>query len=105
MPRFLNAGGSVTALPIFALGGEEQIASAIDAQVLLRGADERERVLDALDEIERTSLDFYATLRSLYRQRRADEIRDGEPAPVIPIPSISIDDFDGGESDQVTLVN
>lgn len=71
---------------------------------LVSGLDERERVLDPLDEIERASLDFYATLRSLYRQRRADEIRDGRPSPVIPIPSITIEDFED-DSERITLVN
>ncbi|MCH9019725.1 MAG: VacJ family lipoprotein [Proteobacteria bacterium] len=78
---------------------------ALVARTFVRGIDERENVLDTLDEIERTSIDYYATLRSLYRQRRADEIRDGEPAPVIPIPSISIDDFESDKSGQATLVN
>lgn len=71
---------------------------------VVSGLDERERVLDPLDEIERASLDFYATLRSLYRQRRADEIRDGQPSPVIPIPSITIEDFED-DSERITLVN
>ncbi len=75
------------------------------ARTLVRGIDERERIVDALDEIERASLDFYATLRSLYRQRRADEIRDGEPAPVLPIPSLSIDDFEDTDGELITLVN
>ncbi len=74
------------------------------ARTVLRGADERERVLDALDEIERTSLDFYATLRSLYRQRRADEIRNGAPAPVVPIPAISIEEFEYPDEGQVSMV-
>jgi phospholipid-binding lipoprotein MlaA len=46
---------------------------------ILRGAasgiDERSRNIESLDEIERTSLDFYATIRSLARQRRAAQIR------------------------------
>jgi phospholipid-binding lipoprotein MlaA len=36
--------------------------------------DERTQLLDPLDELERGSLDFYAALRSVYRQRRANEI-------------------------------
>ena len=35
----------------------------------------RARYLDALADIERTSLDYYATIRSLYRQRREALIR------------------------------
>ncbi len=59
------------------------------ARSLATGLDERERVLDTLDEIERTSLDFYAALRSLYRQRRADEIRNSRPTAIEPAPGIS----------------
>jgi phospholipid-binding lipoprotein MlaA len=39
------------------------------------GIDQRERYLDTLADIERTSLDYYATIRSLYQQRRAALIR------------------------------
>lgn len=41
----------------------------------LDGIDVRARNIDALDEIERSSLDFYAQIRSLSRQRRAEELR------------------------------
>ncbi len=34
----------------------------------------REAYLDALDDMKRTSLDFYSTMRSLYRQRRNVQI-------------------------------
>lgn len=39
--------------------------------------DLRARNVDALDQIERTSVDLYATTRSLYRQHRNAEIRNG----------------------------
>lgn len=42
--------------------------------------DLRARNVDNLDTIERTSIDFYATTRSLYRQFRNAEIRNGKPA-------------------------
>jgi phospholipid-binding lipoprotein MlaA len=41
--------------------------------------DERAQVLGTLDELERTSLDLYATERSLYRQHREAEINHGKP--------------------------
>ena len=74
------------------------------ARTSLRAIDEREAVIEPLDEIQKTSLDFYATLRSLYRQRRADEIRNGRPAPVMTIPSISINGFEG-EAETTSLLN
>jgi phospholipid-binding lipoprotein MlaA len=50
---------------------------------LIRGGAEvidlRARNVDNLDQIERTSVDLYATTRSLYRQHRNAEIRNGAP--------------------------
>lgn len=51
-------------------------------RTLLGGIDLRSRNIETLKEIEKSSIDFYATIRSLYRQRRNDEIRNGAPAPV-----------------------
>jgi phospholipid-binding lipoprotein MlaA len=60
--------------------------------VFVRGAvsgiDQRARYIETLADIERTSLDYYATIRSLYRQRRAALIhRTHEQLP--PNPSFS----------------
>ncbi|MBO6543594.1 MAG: VacJ family lipoprotein [Alphaproteobacteria bacterium] len=44
---------------------------------LVNGIDIRARNLETLDEIERTSVDYYAAIRSLYRQSRKDEIANG----------------------------
>jgi phospholipid-binding lipoprotein MlaA len=64
----------------------------IDAgRFVFEGIDKREPNIEPLEEIQRTSVDFYATLRSLYRQRRDDEIRTGTPQS-IPAPAISFDD-------------
>ncbi len=41
--------------------------------------DKRHQVLDTLDSIEKSSLDFYAQIRSISRQRRLDEIRNKDP--------------------------
>jgi phospholipid-binding lipoprotein MlaA len=41
----------------------------------VNGIDQRSRYIETLADIERTSLDYYATIRSLYRQRRAALIR------------------------------
>jgi phospholipid-binding lipoprotein MlaA len=43
--------------------------------------DLRARNVDTVEQIERTSIDFYATTRSLYRQYRSAEIRNGAPEP------------------------
>jgi phospholipid-binding lipoprotein MlaA len=47
-----------------------------------QGIDERGRNIDTLDDLQRSSLDFYATLRSVYRQHRdgmIEEAKSGNP--------------------------
>lgn len=50
----------------------------------LRAVDTRQRNIDTLDELRRNSTDFYATIRSVFRQRREAEINRGEVSPEIP---------------------
>jgi phospholipid-binding lipoprotein MlaA len=54
------------------------------------GIDRRSRYIETLADIERTSLDYYATIRSLYRQRRAALIHHNR-GPLPPNPSFSRD--------------
>lgn len=50
---------------------------------------------DTIEDLEKSSLDFYAAVRSLYRQRRNDEINNGKVDPSTSVPSIGfIPDFD-----------
>ncbi len=53
------------------------------------GVDARARHMKELDDLERTSLDYYAAIRSLYRQRRADEIKNGRGSSNTPTPGLS----------------
>ncbi len=48
------------------------------ARFLLSAIDTRARNLEAVDELRKGSLDFYATVRSLYRQYRNDAIQNGD---------------------------
>ncbi|WP_236024661.1 MlaA family lipoprotein [Arenibaculum pallidiluteum] len=45
------------------------------------GLDARNEYRGVIDDVRRNSIDPYAQFRSLYRQRRASEIRDGRSAP------------------------
>jgi phospholipid-binding lipoprotein MlaA len=51
--------------------------------------DARDQLWDVLDDLEKSSVDFYAALRSTYRQRRNDEIRNGEGSENRPAPNLS----------------
>ncbi len=67
---------------------------------IARGIDQRARHIEDLEALEETSIDFYAAMRELYRQFRSNEIRNGELAPPLPIPSISLGIFSDEEFDQ-----
>ena len=49
------------------------------AREVAEAIDLRSRNIDNIESIERSSVDYYASLRSLYRQLRNNEIRDGKP--------------------------
>lgn len=55
----------------------------------LRGVDARARSIEVLDELERTSLDYYAAIRSLYRQQRINDIRNNRSSDEPVAPSVS----------------
>ncbi|WP_374301354.1 VacJ family lipoprotein [Ferrovibrio sp.] len=61
----------------------------IYARTGLTGIDTRAELLDTLDNLEKTSLDYYVTLRSVYRQRRVDEIANRKPRQPSVSPTIS----------------
>jgi phospholipid-binding lipoprotein MlaA len=55
----------------------------------LRGVDARARSIEVLDELERTSLDYYAAIRSLYRQQRNNDVRNNRSSEEPVAPSVS----------------
>jgi phospholipid-binding lipoprotein MlaA len=57
----------------------------------VEGVDLYAGFMDELDEIKKTSIDYYAAVRSMYRQRREAQIRNGAPGELPPIPDISYD--------------
>ena len=50
--------------------------------------DRRARIYGELEELEKTSLDLYASIRSLYRQHRNNEINQGKETPDALGPSL-----------------
>ena len=63
------------------------------AQQVLHGLDLRAENIDLLDEIERSSVDFYASIRSLYQQNRRAAIANGA-LDIDALPDIDdLDDF------------
>lgn len=56
-------------------------ADFFGTRAVVDAIDRREETLEEFNEIRRTSFDFYVTARSLYRQARRNQIRNGAPAP------------------------
>jgi phospholipid-binding lipoprotein MlaA len=69
--------------------GDDDLEYVPVARTVLNVIDLRSRNIETLDDIERSSVDYYASIRSLYRQSRADAIRNGAPSQDLP-------DFDSG---------
>jgi phospholipid-binding lipoprotein MlaA len=67
----------------------------------VEGIDLRARNLDTLDAIRKGAIDYYATIRSLYRQNRNDAIKNGEKSddPVASLP------YQTGNSPQLSQTN
>nr|NIS42375.1 VacJ family lipoprotein [Desulfuromonadales bacterium] len=64
----------------------------------VEGIDLRSRNIEAIEELRRDSVDFYARIRSLYRQHRENEINNGRPIEDIPVPGF-VGDTSQGDSD------
>ena len=66
--------------------------------------DKRARNFDQINDLEKNSLDFYSAVRSLYRQKRRDEIRNGAPTANSPVPGGLSGVPEGDRSDQQSKV-
>jgi len=82
------------------IGPTNTVRAGLDA------LDTRSRNLEALDELKKGSIDFYATIRSLYRQQRQDAIRNGKEdddlTPALTSESMIPDDGNNGSAVRVT---
>ena len=64
------------------------------ARVGMKGVDEYSNVRSDLEQIKKTSIDYYAAIRSLYRQKRAVEISNDRDIKLPPIPDLGYDPSD-----------
>ena len=68
----------------YAYGSQGSVDTASITRRGIEGEAELAEYVDVLEDIKRDSLDFYATIRSLQRQRRENTIRDGQaPDPLL----------------------
>ncbi len=60
-------------------------------RTIVGGVDTRDQLWDILDDLEKSSIDFYAAIRSLYRQRRNEDISNGAGSNKNETPNFSGD--------------
>ncbi|MBL6945424.1 MAG: VacJ family lipoprotein [Rhodospirillales bacterium] len=70
------------------------------ARLGVGGVDEYGGVMDELEQIKKTSVDYYAAIRSMYRQKRTAEIGNGDAVELPPIPDLGFD-FDPSNPDDM----
>ncbi len=70
--------------PFDYLATKEHLDAIQITRYVLDGIDQRARVLDVLDDLQKNSLDFYAELRSLSQQQRATELNRGKAPETTP---------------------
>jgi phospholipid-binding lipoprotein MlaA len=69
------------------------------ARTVAGGIDKRARNIETIEDLKRDSIDFYARVRSLYRQSRANEINNGEAPEDTPTPGLYSFDFDSDDEE------
>jgi len=76
---------------------------AVFARTGSRAVDLRAIHMEALDSLEKTLLDYYATLRSLYCQRWVDEISNGKGSANLPAPGLGQSPLNDGQPPRVMV--
>ncbi len=69
------------------------------ARTVAGGIDKRARNIDTIEDLKRDSIDFYARVRSLYRQSRVNEINNGEAPEDTPTPGLYSFGFDSDDDE------
>ena len=87
-------GGLFRVLADYYLDPITYAADAVDAadylivRTVVEGVDKRARNIETIEDLKRDSIDFYARVRSLYRQSRINEINNGVALEDTPTPGL-----------------
>jgi phospholipid-binding lipoprotein MlaA len=63
-------------------------APVVVGRIVIDGIDKRARNIEAVDEMQKESVDYYASLRSLFRQNREAELRGNVKLAPQPLPDL-----------------
>ena len=89
----LGRAGDAVINPVYWAGSNDDEDDIRLGVTLISGIHARENALKLLEELENTSVDYYATVRSLYIQNRESEIKNGT-TDIDALPEIDdLDDF------------
>ncbi|MFQ5467192.1 MAG: MlaA family lipoprotein, partial [Kiloniellaceae bacterium] len=79
--------------PLTYVATEYDLETEFLSRPLAEGIDKRSRNIETLEDLQRDSIDFYARVRSLYRQSRRNDIENDKAEPR-PLPGLSSIDFE-----------
>lgn len=85
--------------PLFYAAEAADVEDYLLARTIVLGVDTRSRNIETVEDLRRDSIDFYARVRSLYRQSRANAIRNGEVPGDQPTPGLYSFEFDINDED------
>jgi len=88
--------------PISYAADAADVEDLLLARTIADGIDTRARNIEVIEDLQRDSIDFYARVRSLYRQSRANDIRNGLAPEESPTPGLyrfDIENDDENKSD------
>jgi phospholipid-binding lipoprotein MlaA len=83
--------------PIAYAADAADIEDLLLARTVADGIDTRARNIETIDDLKRDSIDFYARVRSLYRQSRANDINNGMAPEDTPTPGLYSFDFESDD--------
>jgi len=78
----VGLAGDILMDPLFWVFRTHELDALKYTRFSLDVVDTYDRHLEDIEQLEKDSLDYYAALRSAYRQNRASEIRNGRPIPI-----------------------
>ncbi|MHA1544126.1 MAG: MlaA family lipoprotein [Alphaproteobacteria bacterium] len=88
--------GDILMDPFFWLFRAKDADALRITRTVVDALDTYDRHLEDIENLQKTSLDYYAALRSAYRQNRASQIRNGAPPEIDEFEDDIFDELDAG---------
>lgn len=86
--------------PLTYVARDQDLENEFLLRPALEGLDTRERNIEFLEDLERDSIDFYARVRSLWRQNRQNEIDNGRESSPSQTPGLTSLNYDIESNDE-----